>query len=255
MLDLVVLGLLREQSMSGYELRKQLTGRLGAFWRVSYGSLYPCLKRLTARGALGVTDSPYRLRKRHRYHLTDHGEQIFLGLLESVGTQELAGDRFALRLAFFQYLRPEARLSQLQQRRGHLQAQLRDLSTQTQAAAGRSDTYTRSLAEHMLEEREREIAWLDRLVAAERSGMEGQEPARPALPSEPERLRPSSRPPPDHRRDTLTADEQVDDQEDLGPRDTGGPHRPGSAQLSPGTRSTDTPSASSGTATTRRSSQ
>lgn len=252
MLDLAVLGLLREQSMSGYELRKQLTGRLGAFWRVSYGSLYPCLKRLTARGALGVTDSPYRLRKRHRYHLTDHGEQLFLGLLESVGTQELAGDRFTLRLAFFRYLRPEARLSQLQQRRGHLQAQLRDLSAQTQAAAARSDIYTRSLAEHMLEEREREIAWLDRLIAAEGGGMQGREPDPP---SGPDSLHPSSRSSSDRRGDTLTAGEQVEAQEDLGPSDTGGPHRPGSAQQPPGTRSMEAPSASSGTATTRRSSQ
>ena len=40
MLELAVLGLLKEAPMSGYELRKQLGLKLGAFWRVSFGSLY-----------------------------------------------------------------------------------------------------------------------------------------------------------------------------------------------------------------------
>ena len=63
MLELAVLGLLKEAPMSGYELKKQLSLKLGAFWRVSYGSLYPCLKRLAADGALDVEVSPFTSRK------------------------------------------------------------------------------------------------------------------------------------------------------------------------------------------------
>ena len=40
-LELAVLGLLRETPMHGYELRKQLYTVLGAFRALSYGSLYP----------------------------------------------------------------------------------------------------------------------------------------------------------------------------------------------------------------------
>ena len=40
--------------MSGYELKKQLSVKLGAFWRVSYGSLYPFLKRLATDGHFDV---------------------------------------------------------------------------------------------------------------------------------------------------------------------------------------------------------
>lgn len=47
MLELPVLGLLKEKSMHGYELRKQLGAMLGPFWQVSWGSLYPALRRLT----------------------------------------------------------------------------------------------------------------------------------------------------------------------------------------------------------------
>ena len=48
-LELAVLGLLHESPMHGYELRKQLTTKLGAFRAaISYGSLYPTLRRLQA---------------------------------------------------------------------------------------------------------------------------------------------------------------------------------------------------------------
>ena len=49
MLELAILGLLKERSMHGYQLSKRLTDALGGFWRVSYGSLYPSLRRLATQ--------------------------------------------------------------------------------------------------------------------------------------------------------------------------------------------------------------
>ena len=92
MLELAVLGLLKEKPMSGYELQKLLTAKLGAFWRVSFGSLYPCLKRLSAQGALRVLDSPSMSRKKHVYHLTERGELLFQELLESADVHDFEQD-------------------------------------------------------------------------------------------------------------------------------------------------------------------
>jgi DNA-binding PadR family transcriptional regulator len=51
MLELAILGLLMETSMHGYELRKQLATKLGAFRAaISYGSLYPTLRRMKLAG-------------------------------------------------------------------------------------------------------------------------------------------------------------------------------------------------------------
>ena len=52
MLELAILGLLLESPMHGYELRKRLTGLLGAFRAFSYGSLYPTLRRMQADGLI-----------------------------------------------------------------------------------------------------------------------------------------------------------------------------------------------------------
>jgi DNA-binding PadR family transcriptional regulator len=190
-LELAVLGLLKEKPMSGYELQKQLTAKLGAFWRVSFGSLYPCLKRLSGQGAIAVLDPPEpvltRSRKKHVYQLTELGEGLFHEMLSSTDVHDLEQDRFPLRLAFFRYLKPEMRLDQLERRRGYLQRRLADLRASMRSARDRMDAYTLSLLDHGLEEREREIAWLDRLIAAERVASSGEattadaeEPAGPA---------------------------------------------------------------------------
>jgi hypothetical protein len=52
MLDFAILGLLMEGPRHGYELKHAL-GELG-FWKVSFGSLYPALRRLEKRGAIGA---------------------------------------------------------------------------------------------------------------------------------------------------------------------------------------------------------
>ena len=50
MLELAILGLLKEQELHGYELKRRLTHTLGLLSSVSFGSLYPALSRLEAAG-------------------------------------------------------------------------------------------------------------------------------------------------------------------------------------------------------------
>ena len=74
MLELAILGLLLESPMHGYELRKRLTGLLGAFRAFSYGSLYPALRRMQADGLIVEEAAPEGMPKMRRarrvYRLT-----------------------------------------------------------------------------------------------------------------------------------------------------------------------------------------
>ena len=54
MLELAILGVLQEQPLHGYELKKRLSEMLGSFWGVSFGSLYPALRRLERAEAIEV---------------------------------------------------------------------------------------------------------------------------------------------------------------------------------------------------------
>ena len=60
MLELAILGLLKEQQLHGYELKKRLTEALGPFSSVSFGSLYPALARLERAGAVRVVEAARR---------------------------------------------------------------------------------------------------------------------------------------------------------------------------------------------------
>jgi DNA-binding PadR family transcriptional regulator len=170
MLELAILGLLKERSMHGYQLSKRLTDTLGGFWRVSYGSLYPSLRRLEKDGAVEqVFDQQEVGRRKNVYRITERGEGVFLQLLEEAGNDTSTEDnRFRVRLAFFKYLAPDTRIRLLERRRAFLEERLSTIQTSLAATGGGFDTYTLSLMQHGRDTTEQDIDWLNGLIAAER---------------------------------------------------------------------------------------
>jgi len=169
MLELAVLGLLKERSMHGYQLSKQLTETLGGFWRVSYGSLYPTLRRLEKQGAVEKVFSDDVGRRKNVYRITEKGEGIFQELLQEAGQQESWEDnRFRVRLAFFKYLKPDTRIRLLERRRAYLEERLAKIQASLDKTKQKIDTYTLSLMTHGQDATRSDIAWLDDLIAAER---------------------------------------------------------------------------------------
>ena len=169
MLELAILGLLKERSMHGYQLSKRLTDSLGGFWRVSYGSLYPSLKRLERQGAVEqIFDRQEVGRRKNVYRITEQGELLFRELLEEAGPESSGEDnRFRVRMAFFKYVSPETRIRLLERRRAFLEERLSTIQSSLASSSG--DTYTVSLMQHGRESTEQDIAWLNGLIAAERS--------------------------------------------------------------------------------------
>lgn len=185
MLELAILGLLKERAMHGYQLRKRLSDSLGGFWRVSYGSLYPALKRLQRQGAVEmVFPSEDVGRRKNVYRITDKGEVLFAELL---GTGHEAGEDigFPVRLAFFQYLKPETRIQMLERRRAFLEDRFADLKRSLQNYRERIDGYVLSLMNHELAATENDIRWLDDLIKAERRQAPGKAGRSRALHSAP----------------------------------------------------------------------
>src|SRR2546430_903798 len=123
-LDLAVLGLLKEGPMHGYELKKRLSTTLGPFWAVSFGTLYPCLKRLAGAGFVCecANESAGRSRRRCTYEITRPGEEYFFNQLEQGAVYDT--DRFRARFAFFRYLPEESRIGLLERRKVYLQEKL-----------------------------------------------------------------------------------------------------------------------------------
>jgi DNA-binding PadR family transcriptional regulator len=203
MLELAILGLLKEQELHGYELKKRLVNTLGFSHGVSFGSLYPALTRLESAGAVKVVASGqasgvaipmtgsiggelavFRARSatgrpgrggrgKKVYGITERGAELFEELL-AAETQSNDDDRvFNLRLAFARYLPPAARLGMLERRRVQLMERLVQLRARVKTSRERADGYTRSLMEHDREAAEHDLSWIDRLIATERAGGPG----------------------------------------------------------------------------------
>jgi DNA-binding PadR family transcriptional regulator len=171
MLELAILGLLKERPMHGYELRKQLSQKLGLFWTVSFGSLYPTLKKLEHRGVVEkvTPEGDERSRRKQEYRITAAGEDDFLALLGEFDASTLEEEKFPLRLAFFRYLKPEIRLRLLERRRSYLEDRLAQGERALQRALRvRADTYTVALMRHGVNGFNNDIEWLDDLIATER---------------------------------------------------------------------------------------
>ena len=171
MLGLAVLGLLKERPIHGYQLSRELGDSLGGLWRVSYGSLYPTLRRLEHDGAIESEAGDVRgARRKKVYRITPKGEQIFLELLqESPQDTQTEDARFRMRLAFFRYLPPETRIRLLERRRQALQSRLATIAESLRAGRGTADDYGRALIEHNRTVTESDITWLEQLIAAERA--------------------------------------------------------------------------------------
>lgn len=171
MLELAILGLLLESPMHGYELRKRLTGLLGAFRAFSYGSLYPALRRMQADGLIAEDAAPAGTpvrRARRVYQLTEAGERRFAELVADTSPQNYTDDGFGVHLAFFNRTPAEARMRILEGRRRQVEERREGLRDAVARASGSFDRYTRQLHQLGLESSEREVRWLNELIAAER---------------------------------------------------------------------------------------
>jgi DNA-binding PadR family transcriptional regulator len=128
--------------MTGYELKKKFSISFSFFSGLSYGSIYPALKKMEREGLIHMkreirTGSP----NRNVYTITDAGRETFVETLRAPFALVQPKNAFLARLFFFGYLPPEERLSAS---RNHLenvrqvQRQIRSIEPQIK---GRADKY------------------------------------------------------------------------------------------------------------------
>jgi len=207
--------------MHGYELRKRVNAVLGMFRALSYGTLYPCLKSLLARGwiqeadtvAAGTGPRPGRSGKRGRivYELTAEGKERFQAMVSHPGPAAWEDEQFDVHFAFFARTDTATRLQILEGRRTRMQERLEHARQSMARTRERLDAYTLELQRHGLESVEREVRWLTELIDTERASRMTHPPAdvtdhpgrsAPARPTDPPAPPPSPAGPPGAHRPT-----------------------------------------------------
>lgn len=174
-IELAVLGLLHESPLHGYELRKRLNVLLGWGRLLSYGSLYPALKKMLREGWIAeeIGSAPVVGRRpRIVYRITERGDAEFTRLMSEVGPTAWEDDNFDIRFAFFSRTDMDTRMRVLEGRRTRLQERLDRVQSQLSRTQRQVDRYAAELQRHGLESVEREVRWLSDLINAERTNQD-----------------------------------------------------------------------------------
>jgi DNA-binding PadR family transcriptional regulator len=192
MIELVILGMLRQSPLHGYELRRRIRQQFGMFTRVSFGSLYPALNRLLKEGAVqektGVASpslptgslsaekalwktygskvpSISSSKSKKIYEITPKGEQLLQELLYEPWESEDAKG-FLVRLAFSKYLTPSERMKLLKKRALFLEKTIEDLQHELKTIPS-DDSYLKAIKTRFLLLSLTEQKWLTDLISYE----------------------------------------------------------------------------------------
>jgi DNA-binding PadR family transcriptional regulator len=170
----VVMGMLRHEPRTGYEIKAVVDRSTRFFWAASYGQIYPELRKLQEAGLVEGRSEPRGGRKRTVYTLTDAGrEELRRWLGEDVEVLEWR-DEGLLKL-FFSTVDPD-RAEQIIAAKQRLHEQklavLHEVEPKTIASAAAGDPFPSLVLRYGVESSEWMIDWCQRAraeLAAERS--------------------------------------------------------------------------------------
>ena len=112
--DYVILGLLAERPLSGYQIKKIIDIRFSFFWSESFGQIFPALKSLASKGL--VEECPQESsggRAARTYQLTPAGKAALVVWLGQPVEKESLRLEILLKTYFSGYAAPEAMLTHL----------------------------------------------------------------------------------------------------------------------------------------------
>ncbi|MGH2600541.1 MAG: PadR family transcriptional regulator, partial [Dehalococcoidia bacterium] len=142
---------------------------------------YPALRRLVRDGLIieeaeepSPADGPVggwaRRSRRRVYRLTAEGKERFAEMLADAGPETWEDDSFGIHLTFFSRTPAETRMRILEGRRRRVEERREGLRETLTRAAERLDAYTLELQRHGFDACDREVRWLEELIANERDG-------------------------------------------------------------------------------------
>jgi DNA-binding PadR family transcriptional regulator len=118
----IILGFLMCKGMTGYELKKFFSISFSFFSGLSYGAIYPALRKMAEEGLitmeLQIQDGTPNKKV---YTITEKGKQVFLKSLKAPMPFEKQRSPFLIRLFFFAHLSPEERIENAKQYLGSVE--------------------------------------------------------------------------------------------------------------------------------------
>jgi DNA-binding PadR family transcriptional regulator len=138
----ILLGFLMRSSMTGYDLKKAFSISFSFFSGLSYGSIYPALKKMEKNGLITKqVEIQDGAPNRKIYTVTEAGRAAFLNSLKLPLPPEQPKSAFLMRLFFFAHLAPEDRKSVALKHLGSLKQMQAELELVQPQVAARADRF------------------------------------------------------------------------------------------------------------------
>jgi len=101
----VILGLLSEGPLTGYDIKKIIDLRFSFFWNESYGQIFPMLKQLSEEHLIELVSnqpsmSPSSKREKNYYQITEQGRMALLSWLKEPVETETVRFEILLKMYF-----------------------------------------------------------------------------------------------------------------------------------------------------------
>lgn len=113
MLEFIILGTIYSRSLSGYDIKNEITNGVGIFYKASFGSIYPILKKLNSKNLISMNEESSGKRIKKIYSITKEGKEIFLEWLTSPMNLEEGTNHKLAKIYFFDKLDKKDRDIQL----------------------------------------------------------------------------------------------------------------------------------------------
>jgi len=124
MLDYILMGMVLETELTGYDIKKEVENSIGNFYKVSYGRMYPTLKALTDKGLLTMAEKIEGKRLKMYYKATAKGKEIFMDWLSAPIDLKATGEAQLAQIFFYGELPKEVRDIRLQEYEIYIQQAL-----------------------------------------------------------------------------------------------------------------------------------
>ena len=157
----LILGLLAEQPMTGYDIRKKVSDILAVATTTSYGSLYPTLHQLLEKDLVSVEEVEQQARPAKKvYYITSQGQADLIRWLDKAPSEDKVKREFLLKLFFAANVSHMDSYTLISERRTKTEQLLSRLKTQRETTSNHRRLW---LIDYEIAICRAELQWLDRI--------------------------------------------------------------------------------------------
>jgi len=166
-LKYALLGFLAESPKYGYEIKQKFEGALGHVWSISYGQLYPTLRRLAELELVTKRTAPgKKAAEKNIYSITPKGrKKLDEWLLRPLRSNYRVKDEFTLKFLFFNKLPRDTVLEYLRSQQRRTGEQRDGFQRALDSIRGGMDFFLQAIVRKGIVHLEAEIRWLEEVIA------------------------------------------------------------------------------------------